>query len=186
MLLAQTAACLNQAVASLVFPQSAWNIEITFAVAVSDLPVPAVAPAPQPQPAPVYGAVQPQPAPPPQPQQDWRPLYQSGRRKVIAGGVLTGLGLAFLLGGAGWAAIEANRETDPDYPTGGMTGGEIASTLLILGGIGLTIPGIIVLAIGKRRIRQANAIKAGIAGLAPVPSMGLVRGGAALQLTWTF
>jgi hypothetical protein len=196
MLLAATSSCIASVVASLSFPQTVWGIEITFAVPVTDLPGPAQpgpSPAPvqpAPVPAPVIYGVQPvyyQPQPY-QPHEDWKVLHESGRRKLVAGAVLTGIGSAMLLGGiAAIVIIDSRQSDDPSDPSTGAEGVIYAPlALMVIAGLGMTIPGVILIGVGKRRMRQADRLRGQLQGLAPLPSIAPLRGGGALTLTWRF
>ncbi|MBW2261309.1 MAG: hypothetical protein JRG91_04980 [Deltaproteobacteria bacterium] len=185
MLLTETSTCLAQAVAGLQFPQSAWGIEITFAVPVADLPAPSPAPAPplvdpaaMPPTAAVY-YVAPQPVP--QPAADWKRLHDSGKRKVRAGAVLVGIGGTLFLSGI-IMAVAMNQSSSLDL-TITLTA---PMALSLVGGLGMLVPGSIVLGIGRRRLRQAEQMRGALSGLLPLPSFAPLDGGGALLLTWTF
>jgi len=185
MLLAGTSACLAQVVAGLTFPQSAWGIEITFAVPVADLPAPSPPPAPplvdpaaMPPTAAVY-YVAPQPVP--RPGADWKTLHDSGTRKVRAGATLLGVGCALFISGIIMAAVMSHTSNE-----GTIVAMTAPMVLSLFGGLGMLIQGAIVLGIGRRRIRQAEQMRAGLSGLLPLPSLVPLAGGAALLLAWTF
>jgi hypothetical protein len=175
MLLAGTSTCLAQVVAALQFPQSAWGVEITFAVPVADLPAPAPAQPPPPGPAttPPTAAVY-YVAPQPGPQADWKKLHDSGTRKTRAGAALLGVGGALLLSGTVMAVIMSQTQNE-----GIVVAMTAPMALSLVGGLGLLVPGAIVLGIGRRRLRQAEQMRLS-ACVAPL------RGGAALLLAWTF
>ncbi len=184
MLLAGTSACLAQVVAGLAFPQSAWGIEITFAVPVADLPAPSPPPAPPlvdpaampPTAAVYYVAPQPRAA-----GADWKTLHDSGTRKVRAGATLLGVGCTLLISGIIMAAVMSHTGNE-----GTIVAMTAPMVLSLFGGLGMLIPGAIVLGIGRRRIRQAEQMRAGLSGLLPLPSLAPLAGGAALLLAWTF
>jgi hypothetical protein len=53
-------------------------------------------------------------------------------------------------------------------------------------GLGLLVPGAIVLGIGRRRLRQAEQMRTGLSMLLPLPAIAPLDRGGALLLTWTF
>jgi hypothetical protein len=53
--------------------------------------------------------------------------------------------------------------------------------LSLVGGLGMLVPGAIVLGIGRRRLRQAEQMRVGF-----LPALAPLRGGAALLLAWSF
>lgn len=189
MLLAQTSACLAQVVAGLAFPPSAWGIEITFAVPVADLPASAPAPAPAPAPPLVDPAAMPPtaavyyvaPQPVPQPGADWKRLHDSGTRKTRAGAALLGVGCALFLSGIVMAVV-MNQTSD----AGVIVAMTAPMALTLVGGLGMLVPGAIVLGIGRRRLRQAEQMRGGLSGLLPLPALVPLDGGGALLLAWTF
>ena len=184
MLLAGTSTCLAKVVAGLAFPQSAWGMEITFAVPVADLPAPSpsqpgpAGPAAVPPTAAVY-YVAPQPAS--QPHADWKKYHESGTRKVRAGAVLTGVGGALFVSGMIMAMVMG--QTSNEGTTVALTA---PMALSLVCGLGMLVPGVIVLGVGRRRLRQAEQMRLSIRGPLPLPSLAPLRGGAALLLTWTF
>jgi hypothetical protein len=181
MLLAETSTCMAQAVAGLQLPPSAWGIEITFAVPARELPAPAPAPPPAPAPVQPVGVVYAAPQPVAYQDESWKPLYRSGRKKVVAGGVLVGVGGLLLLASAGWAVMLG--ETDAG---GFQATAAIPLMLCLVGGLGMLIPGAILIGVGKRRMRKANQMRGQGLGLAPLPALVPLRGGGALLLTWRF
>lgn len=179
MLLAATTSCLAQVVAGLQFPSSAWGIEITFAVPVEDLPPPAPVqqpPVTAPVTVPPTAAVYYVPPAPQQQEANWKRLHDSGTRKTRAGAVLVGVGGGLFVAGMVMALIMG--QTSNEGIAVAMTA---PMALCLVGGLGMLVPGAIVLGIGRRRLRQAEQMRVGF-----LPVLAPLRGGAALLLTWTF
>jgi len=201
---AQATACADKAVASLSFPDTVRGIEITFAVPVEDLPLP---PAPPPQPAqpktapliasplapPVYYAPVYVPPTSVKTGPSWQELEDSGRRKLVAGAVILPIGGVLFTGGIlmGWAADRESKRNSNDDTIDADEAASVPtlvmlSAISILGGLAMMTIGSVLLGIGKRRLGQAERMKAGSQGFLPTPSLLALERGASLTLTWTF
>ena len=132
-----------------------------------------------PQPQPVDGP-QPQPVPDPTltPQQQWDaevkadpnlgPLWEKGNKQVVGGAILLGIGVPFLGGGiatfvAAARAQAAANIVDPADPLGVADVGAgilwASASVLTIVGLGLSIPGAVLLPSGLSKRKQVLSVK---------------------------
>jgi hypothetical protein len=189
-LLPQTTTCVSQAATKLSFPATGNAFEITYPIAVPESSGAAAGTThPVTTAKPVY-AVQPTTAVVVQ-DDSWKVLYSSGRRKVVVGAVLVGVGSGvLLLPGVILLAYGFMCEST----TSGLWSSQtvcravftIPGAILTIGGLIMVITGAISLSKGSRLKRKALQMKAGTAFI-PEFNVGLLpKGGAAATLTWRF
>ncbi len=182
MMLAKTKTCISSATALLKFPATGGDYEITYPLAVPEVAGASTHPTTVAQPVVVT-----QPPPTVVYQDDsWKPIYSSGKRKIIAGAVTLGVGgVVFVMPGLllmlyGQVFSEVSSTTAKIFTSAGV----------VLVGIGLVpvIVGIILISRGKAlkaralRMRDGLAFDMPLIGIGPTPDGK----GGQLGLTWTF
>lgn len=192
LMLAQTKTCIGNAVVGfLKFPATGGDYEITYPLAVPEVSADAAHPTTTAQPTtttqPVVVGTAPVMATTAVPESSWRPLYNTGRRKIISGAITLGVGgvvlvmpgLLLMLYGTLWADV--NDDMQKVFTSAGV----------VMVGLGLipVIIGAILIGKGKRQKAHALKIRDGLArndiplvGFGPTPDG---RGGQ-LSLSWMF
>jgi len=186
MLLPEIQTCVAESAKVLVFPATGYSFEVTYPIGVPEVaeggtvhPVTVAKP--------VY-AVQPVTTVVVAGDESWKPVYSEGKRNIIGGAVLLGVGgVALVLPGFGIVMYAAMCSTVLDVINASdfCRPFWIAGGVMLAGGVVMMVVGGIKIGRGRRLKAKALQMRSGVS-LLPAIDIGPLPGGGIMLATWRF